>query len=249
MNRQKNIALFAVIAAIAVTTIGLTSISATPLMIYSVPQSQEGIGMLGHAEYTVTGSDGLVKGYYQLDNIVTTDGKDCVARDVFGTAIGAGSCGTTKDFQYIAIGNLTSADPDGAEQELDATTTVTCADSSNDGEMARKPVVPTITVGATGSAGVVVELEVANPFTFTANNATTVQQSGIFNGISTDDGTPHAAYDGVGALDGTGQCAAMGAIDTNWNMFSIQDLNDPSGIVVTSGDSLSVKWTITIGGP
>ena len=36
-------------------------------------------------------------------------------------------------------------------------------------------------------------------------------------------------------------------VNTNWNMFSRQLLNDDNGITVSDGDSLSVKWTITVG--
>ena len=249
MNRQKSIALFAAIAAVAMTAIGLTGVSATTLMVSSVPQSQEGMGMLGHVEYTLMGSDDLVKGYFQSDNIVVDDGKDCVGVRTFGAAIAAGKCNTDKTFRYIAIGNWTGGAPDGTESALDSQGSSICADgggTGQEGEMARKLVVPNIITGAVNPAGSVVELEVLNAFTFGIFNATTVEQSGIFNGISTDDTI--ATYDGG---DTTGQCAAPGVPDAAnvWNMFAIQDLNSGNGITVTDGDSLSVKWTITIGGP
>jgi len=249
MNRQKSIALFAAIAAVAMTAIGLTGVSATTLMVSSVPQSQEGMGMLGHVEYTLMGSDDQVKGYFQSDNIVVDDGKDCVGVRTFGAATAAGACFTDKTFQYIAIGNDTGDGLDGTEQRLDSTGTSICGDSgtgTQEGEMARKLVTPSIITGAVNPAGSVVELEVLNAFTFGINNATTVEQSGIFNGRSTDDS--YALYEtGAGAT--TGQCGTPGVEDSNWNMFAIQDLNSGNGITVTDGDSLSVKWTITIGGP
>lgn len=243
MNRQKSIVLFAAIAAVAMTTIGLTGVSASPLMVASLPQSEEGMVMLGHVEYTVFGADGLVKAYNQADNLVVADGKDCVANRVFGITPAAGLCGHSGNgaMTYIAIGNDTSVAVATSEQQLSSSSPGNCASTSVDGEMARKLVTPTIQTGATGSAGTIVTLEVANPFTFSGSSnatgsGTTIHQSGIFNADQV-------------AKNANGECTTLGAPDTNWNMFSVQDLNGGSGIAVTDGDSLSVKWTITIGGP
>lgn len=237
MNRQKSIALFAIIAAVAVTSIGLTGVSATPLMLASIPQTQEGMVMLGHVEYTLLDSDGLVKAYIQGDNAVVDDGKDCVAREVFGALQGSGNCAVLGNFQYIAIGNGTGT-VDGTESNLDSLGVGLCADSGagETGEMARKLVTPSITTAAANPAGTVIELDTTgDEFTFSANNATTVEQSGIFNG------------DVLGTNAGEGSCASPGAAGTDWQMFSMQELNGGTGIQVTDGDSLSVKWTITIG--
>jgi len=248
MNRQKSIALFAAIAAVAMTAIGLTGVSATTLMVSSVPQSQEGMGMLGHVEYTLRGSDDQVKGYFQSDNIVVDDGKDCVGVRTFGAATAQG-CNVDRTFAYIAIGNQTDGALVGTESQLSFTTS-TCADTgAASGEMARKLVIPEIVIGAdnTGATiGTAVQLEVDNAFTFDDNNKTDVEQSAIFNYRATD-GT-YTEYE-TGAGTDTGQCGTPGAVDTDWNMFAIQNLNSGAGITVTDGDSLSVKWTITIGGP
>ena len=56
-------------------------------------------------------------------------------------------------------------------------------------------------------------------------------QSGIFN---TDN--PKSAT--------TGECSSLAA---SASMFAIQNLNGITGITVSDGDSLSVKWTITVG--
>lgn len=263
MNRQKSVVLFAAIAAVATLTISLSGVSATPLMVSSAPLSQEGMGgFLGHVEYTVMDNSGKVTGYYQADNTVVTDGKDCTARYLFGTTEAVGGDGQDKGeclgdlndtFQYIAIGNYSTGAPTSGADTLESHGSSICADSSagggsgltpdNGGEMARLEVTPTIITNATGSAGVVVELEVGTPFAFDSDNATTVAQSGIFNGKSTDD-TNGTYEDTVG----NGQCETPGAVHTDWNMFAAQHLASGSGITVTDGDSLSVKWTITIGG-
>ena len=42
-------------------------------------------------------------------------------------------------------------------------------------------------------------------------------------------------------------CETNGVVGTDWDMFSRQLLNGATGITVNDGDSLSVKWTITVG--
>ena len=243
MNRQKSIAVFAAIAAVAMTTIGLTGVSAESLMISSIPQSQEVVGILGHVEYTKMNSDGQIIAYLQSDNTVVDDGKDCTSRLLFGAAKGSSNCASgTNTFQYVAIGNLTAGitTPDSGLTELASIGTSKCAQSgtNQEGEMARKLVAPTIDTiaddnGGTGTGSIVILDTSGSPFEFEANNVTTVFQSGIFNA------------DVTGST--LGQCTTPGAAGAQWNMFAIQELNTSTGIAVTAGDSLSVKWTITIG--
>ena len=232
MNRTRTIAMFAGIFAIAMTTYGLSGISASPMVMASIPQASEGMQWLGHVEYTVFDSNQQVKAYSQTDNVVVYDGTDCAGAILFDTTTD-GDCGVTSAFKYIAIGNHTSGAPDGAEVELDFETSSVCAtDGSNDGEQARKLVAPDVTVTNIGS-GTQVELDVgSDTFKFDAFNATTVKQSGIFNADIT---TPAA----------DGSCGTLGTAGSTWEMFAIQDLSG-GGVSVASGDSLAVKWTITI---
>ncbi len=248
MKRITTIVLFAGIFAVAAGMIGLSGNSATPLMIAATSQSPELVGMLGHVEYKLLGDDGNVKAYLQTDNIVTQDGSNCSADAIFGTA--STQCTLTSNFNYIGIGNGTIT---GAGTHLgianrtlaDATEGDDIGNCSDDGlggatvgggEMARRLVTPTITEATGGTAGAVVELNTSEPFTFNTSNATDVIDSGVFN----------ADYDGTvtdGKCDGTVQQDAT----TDWNMFSRQLLNGVTGIAVSQGDSLSVKWTITVG--
>lgn len=230
MNRLKTIGLFAGIFAIAMGAISLSDTSESFFMVSAVPQSQENVGMLGHVEYTVRDSSDNIKAYMQTDNIVTEEGKDCVAKTMFDTADTVGSCGATTEFKYIAIGNATAAGvPVVATLGLDVNGTPSngCAVSAGDGEMARKLIDPTF--NSDGTSTIVTLDTVASPFNFDGGNATIVMQSGIFNAAAT--------------LDGVGQCTNVGTGD----LFAIQDLNLDAGITVSSGDSLSVKWTITVG--
>ncbi len=228
MKRITTIALFAGIFAVTIGTLGFSGNSATSLMVSSLPQSQENVGMLGHVEYKVLDELGSIKQYMQNDNIVVQVGKDCVARAAFDVSADPGACPTNAEFQFIAIGNKTGGTIDDTKTTLEGGI---CATTAVDGEMARKLVTPTFTAAGAGT-GTVVTLDTSvSPFTFGAGNTTAVIDSAVFNADES-------------VKDGNGQCTTLGTSE----MFSIQQLNGPTtGISVSDGDSLSVKWTITIG--
>ena len=234
MNRLQTIGLFAGIFAIAMGAISLNDTSESFFMVSATPQSQDStFGMLGHVEYTVRDASGVIISYMQSDNIVTEAGKDCVALGMFDSADSLTDCDApTAEFNYIAIGNFTVADPDGTETQLDADTGNSngCGTSTGGGEMWRLPVDPDFTSVA-GST--IVTLDTVNdPFDFTGSNKTTVFQSGLFNGAATHG--PHVCTD---------------SNPSTTDMFAIQELSGSGGIAVSPGDSLSVKWTITIDAP
>ena len=233
MNRLKTIVLFAGIFGIGLGAVSLSGGSATSFMVSAVPQSQEaGFDMLGHVEYTILDDSGAVKHYLQGDNIVVESGKDCVSRLVFENSTSAVCPLGNNEFQHIAIGNHTTAGtPGDTLAALETTSGGACASSTVDGEMARKQVTPTFTA-ATGGTGTIVTLDTSSdPFDFSVDNATgAIMQSGVFNGPE-------------GATNANGECTTLGST----SMFAVQDLNSDTGITVSTGDSLSVKWTITVG--
>jgi len=267
MKRNTTIVLFASIFAVAMGAFVMSGNSATSLMISTVPQTQEQFGMLGHVEYTVLDDVGNVKGYMQNDNVVVVAGKDCAAQSLFtDEAASVGECLTGSGsgvgngaFTWIAIGNGTVAnlaDIGPSNNTLaDTGNTVTGQDSTMDcghadggtgGFLAVRNA--TIEVGVdTTSAGtttiVVIDTSdaVDGPFVFDANNATTVKDSGLLNiqpaGYIVDTGSNHCT---------TSFEADANDADGFGNLFSRQLLNDATGITVNDGDSLSVKWTITV---
>jgi len=237
MKTIHTIALFASVLVVAMGTITLNGISATPLMTVGASQTNDIVGMLGHVEYAVRDSEGFMKAYMQTDNIVVETGKDCVARLVFENSTDPGKCNNENEFQHIAIGNftVTGSAVNATMTHLDDadSNNADCAETGSSGgaEMARK----TVTVAfqsATGGTGTVVTLDTSvgnTAFTFDANNATTVYQSGVFD---------------AGEAAASEVCSGTPPAS---NLFSIQDLNADTGISVNNGDSLSVKWTITVG--
>ena len=232
MKRVTTIALFAGMFAVTVGILGFSGNSATANMISALPQSQDNVGMLGHVEYKVLDEFGNIKQYMQNDNVVVQVGKDCVARAVFDTDVNPGACPNNTEFQYIAIGNATGGTIDDAQTDLNlAQCATTGAAGTNGGEMARKLVTPSFTAAGSGTGTIVILDLSSDPFTFGADNATAVIDSGIFNADES-------------AVDGQEQCTTLGTSE----MFAIQQLNGPTtGISVSNGDSLSVKWTITVG--
>lgn len=232
MNRLKTIVLFAGIFAIGLGAISLSGISATTLV--SAAPQPDSFGMLGHVEYKVIDPTGVIKHYSQGDNIVVISGKDCVAQLVFDNSTSTVCPLGNNVFTHIAIGNETSgASLPNTLSELDSQVVdQDCATTGDDGEMARKTVSPTFTAAVTGTGTVVILDTSSDPFDFGLSNSTeNIMQSGIFN-------EPETAIDAV-----TGECTTLGAS----TMFSIQNLNGVTGIAVSEGDSLSVKWTITVG--
>ena len=239
MNRLKTIVLFAGIFGIGLGAISLNDSSAESLSILAAtPQTQNNMGMLGHVEYKLMDAEGSIKQYLQSDNTVVVAGMDCVSRLMFDNDTADISCTNgLSTFDYISIGNATSADIDAdvpleGHTELESSSDGNCASSSVDGDMARKRITPTFTAAVAEGSGTLVVLDTKDsPFDFDAKNSTgNIAQSGIFNADVT-------------TSDGNGQCTSLGDAD----LFAIQNLSTQTGIAVSSGDSLSVKWTITVG--
>jgi hypothetical protein len=239
MNRLKTIVLFAGIFAIGLGAISLNDSSAESLSILAAtPQTQNSMGMLGHVEYKLMDAEGSIKQYLQSDNTVVNAGMDCVSRLMFDNDTADISCTNgLSTFDYISIGNVTSTNIDAdvplqGHTELESSSDGNCATTGVDGEMARKRVTPTFTAAVAEGSGTLVVLDTKDsPFDFGVSNSTSeITQSGIFNADVT-------------TSDGEGQCTALGDAD----MFAIQNLATQTGIAVSSGDSLSVKWTITVG--
>lgn len=258
MKRITSIVLFASIFAVAVGTLGLSGNSAT-LMISAAAQTPEEVGMLGHVEYKLMDEFGDIKAYMQNDNVVVQDGKDCAAQNIFTNSQGqVGNCiADTAAFTFIGIGNGSSNNnfsvlnrtlADGLDGATGNDPTGDCSDdnagvgTTNGGEMARRNVTASFTFPANNA---VVELNTSGaPFTFDASNATAVIDSGIFNADFETLDT--AANDNCNGSTVNGK-ETGGVAGTHWNMFSRQLLNNAAGITVGAGDSLSVKWTITVG--
>ena len=233
MNKLHTILVFGAIFAAGLGTVSVNdqAISAfiTPVQYESTSQ---GIMMFGHVEFVVHDSEGNIVQYAQGDNIIVETGGDCIAAQLFKTAA-VGKCDTLGNFDFIAIGNVTSpsiavgdeqleADDGGTEDGLAAVGT------EHSGEMARKQVTANVDVSGTNAVVTLTNSGDAFSFTGTANNgnATIITQSALFNA----GGTPNS----------NGETTVIGG-----EMLAAQDLSP--AVTVGNGDSLTVTWTVTIG--
>ena len=218
MKRHTSIALLGAVFAVAVGVLSINTLSATPLLVaQSASITQESNPILGHVTYFVHDSNGNIKSYIQSDNLVVNRGKDCTAtvlfRSNYTTICDANQdTGTTNPslvngFNWIAVGNGTIA--------VNATSgsfSVLPTGGTNPVEQRLQSLATLTAAGASAQA------VLSQTFTFSASQATTIHNSGLFDSSST----------------------------STANMFAAQDL--PSGgVPVASGDSLTVTWTINLG--
>lgn len=228
---KNSIAIFAIIA-VAAIGIGATGISASTLATASTPILSSNSAMMGHLEYTLVDQTGAIKAYGQTDNIVTTVGDRCIAESVFER----GSSDTTDvaqcanaNFDYIVISNNTGVTLNDA---LD-TTDDQAGNSGQDGMVASRQSTVTLANDSVGAGSVTATItNSAAPFTFTDSvNATN---------------TLAAAYlmDAGCTLDSSalGPLCADGV--PSGEILAGQTL---SSLAISSGDSLTISWTVTIG--
>ncbi len=101
-DKRATYAIGAIVAAFALV-FGMVA-GSTSLTTMSV-SSQDPMQMSGHAIITLADADGNIKAYRQTDNVVTNNGRDCVADELFGFT-GAALCNDpqTNDYTFIGIG-------------------------------------------------------------------------------------------------------------------------------------------------
>jgi hypothetical protein len=128
MKQQQTVALSAIVAvAIGLSGIGILADASTQPELTEAELIAEQTGFAGHLEAVLTNSDGEVIAYRQTDNVVMTEGKDCVLEIALaGTAITSNSCSiaTIDGAQFNAV-HLISANTPLASDDPDGTTTGT----------------------------------------------------------------------------------------------------------------------------
>jgi len=217
MKRTMTIGLLGVVLAVAVGFISANVISATPfLMAASDLSANESVYMIGHVEYTVRDADGQIKQYIQGDNEIVEVGKDCSAQSIFDPTDTSACFNSGNGFQYIAIGNGTQTIGSGLTQLFDTDGTTEGCAGTGDACEMDRKV-GAVSIDTSGTDTEVSITNSADPFTFNHGGSIDVTESGLF-----DDDTLDFATD---------------------NLFSIRSI---SGISVTSADTLSVTWTITL---
>jgi hypothetical protein len=218
MKKYTALALIGAIVAGITGFVGLDATSATSSITMQGTSDMHETGlMIGHVTYEVRGMDGQIKNYFQSDNVIVDKGTDCSAQAIFDNGDSdVCTLGLNGGFGFIAIGNSTNTLPLASADD-----TALDVDGSGNGEVKRSGFIDaTITPANSGSSLDTVVSIASTPFTFTElPSGTSITQSGLFD---------------QGTLGG--------------NMFSIRDIPGPTGtgLPVTSTDTLSVTWTITL---
>jgi len=235
MKQGLNYALFGAVLAISAGLIGAYGLPG-----FSGVSDTTGLAaaqMLGHITITHTDADGNILGYQQTDNIIVDTGESCAVKRLFGRS-GEGvvtptetglalSCNinmNTGVFDVIAVGNgtgsgfVTSGDT-ALQSEINQT------NSLDTGNLERASSGTLSKNYADGTSGV--DAVISAQFTNDNGASYIITESGLFN--STD-----------GPIDGTEDNVAA-----TTRLFAHQGF---TGITLDTGESLTVEWTVTIGG-
>jgi len=215
MKQGLSYAFFGTVVAVAAGLIG-----AYGLPDFSQPESSfASAQMLGHVTYTLTDTDGNIKAYRQLDNIIVNNGEDCAAMLLFGRN-GTGFSGTslcggeTRSFNVIGIGNVSTT-------AVAANAALNDEHNTNLGSGLIRAADSDVVMTA-AAAGTPAKAVISNDFTLNilaglVGQPQIINESGLFN---------NTVVDSVG-------------------MFSHQTFADVS---MNDGETLTVEWTINIGG-
>ncbi len=187
----------------------------------SVDNLNTGAYMMGHVETIVRDTDGNIKEYRQSDNVITNNGEDCVVKLLFqddGAGAGLGSNVGTN----TCVGSLNQPWEYIAigTGSVNANGTDTDLGAETAASGLTRGVATTKTYSNSTGTGPTSASSITLERTFTNNSggSVSVTESGLFNETSSS---------------------------STDSMFARQTF---SGIAVNNGDSLTVRWTINIGG-
>jgi hypothetical protein len=216
-------ALVVVAGLFAVTVSGLITVNPIP----SANTLGVGAYLTGHVESTLRDADGNVKEYRQSDNVITNTGENCVARLLFAedgsaTGQGAGSAVTGP--------SQTSGTCNGALQEpwnkIAIGTSTTKANGTN------------YLLGSelTSPSGLARGIGSITTWTNSTGNAANSFATVILE----------KTFSNTGTAVQVAESGLFNSTTANSNgMFARQNF---TAITVGNGDSLTVRWTINIGG-
>lgn len=221
------IPLVAVMVVAIAATLGITTISATNLIVQNSPATEHFGMMVDHVELILRNADGNIISYYQGDNAVTDAGDRCASERLFKANSGDNggeNCGNA-EIVVIGIANGTAI----SEDDSTSISSYGVADTTT-GIMATIPDT-VVTIAATGTGVATIITNSGHLFNFedTGNkNATTTIISVIL-------------ADAACGEDADGQCTSIPA---DMEVFAARD----ASLTVNDGDTLQVTWTITVGG-
>jgi len=184
----------------------------------------------GHVTTTLLDSEGNIKEYRQSDNLIVNQGENCALKLLFqqgpaaaGNTVCAGA--NTIGFRYIEIGNVsasqagTPSSPLSTDVRLYGSHNNTGSAGNNPGLVRKAATTVTWSNSTSSTSTGAAQVVLAATFTNSGTSSKTVNESGIFN-----------------------DTAANYQTDA---MFARQVF---STITMAPTDSLTVQWTINVGG-
>ena len=184
MKRQTTLAMFGILfaAGMALGTISVSGFSQALFVASSEMKAVNQMDMMGHITLTATDQDGNILSYIQTDNVIVNTGENCTAESLFnvttnsatqpcggtGTHTGGDSNGVADGgFVNIAMSNGTTA---AAEDDI----------SLNKTERDRQKDSSPSVVSSTGTGGNSMAIVTVDTV-FTADEVSTISESGIFD--------------------------------------------------------------------
>ncbi len=244
MKQGLNYALFGAVIAVSAGLIGAYGLPG-----FSGESDTTGLAaaqMLGHITLTHTDGYGEIISYRQTDNIIVDGGEACAVKSIFGRVLSTEGlitvpvdtgvtegvrCDVHQDsgvFDVIAIGNATSAAPFVTAADFRLESEINQTESTgevNTGNLERASSTSLTKTYEDGTSGI--DAVISAQFTNTNGLSYTITESGLFNSTDVPTG-------GVGGTE-----------SATTRLFAHQGFDD---ITLDTGESLTVEWTITIGG-
>jgi hypothetical protein len=184
----------------------------------------------GHVTTTLVDSEGNIKEYRQSDNLIVNQGENCALKLLFQTSTGAAGSSVcaganTQGFKFIEIGNVsatqsgTPVSPLSTDVRLYGSHNNTVT-GNNPGLTRKEATTVTWTNSTSSTSTGAAQVVLAATFTNSGTSSKSVNESGLFN-------------------------STMGTNGNTDAMFARQVF---STITMAPSDSLTVQWTINVGG-
>ena len=222
---QQNIRTMGLFGAIIAIASGLTGVYAAEIFVSDgdQPLLLNSGDFLGHVTMTVRDANGNVNEYRQFDNVITNLGEDCATSLLFGQNgtgwSGTNTCSETRSFNVIAIGNGTASTSAFTEASTELFTEHNHTATGFQRAADGDVVLTAATAGTPAQAVISNEFQLAIPASYAPGTTSLdVTESGLFNSTT--------------AVAGAG-------------MFAGQSF---TAVTVDDTESLTVEWTINLGG-
>jgi len=201
MKRQTTLAMFGILFA-AVMALGMISVSGFSQHLFVASTDTKLVNymsMMGHITFTATDQDGNIFSYIQTDNVIVNTGENCTAESLFNV-----TTSDSPDSECLGMGSHTGGNgvADGGFVYI-AMSNGTTAAEEDDTNLAlpeidrQKDTIPTV-VSSTGTgAGSIAVVTVDT--VFTADEVSTISESGIFDTATENTGNMLArqTFDGI----------------------------------------------------